>query len=58
MRVYKRYVTQGDTKAKPCLHQEDTMARSWACLRHTDGIQAHTHGLHDMCGVHPIAAMA
>nr|CAN62987.1 hypothetical protein VITISV_033997 [Vitis vinifera] len=34
------------------------MARPWACLGHTDATRARTHGLHDMCGVHPVAATA
>ena len=33
-----------------------TMARPWACLKHTDVTRARTHRLHDMCGVHPVAA--
>ena len=32
------------------------MARPWACLGRMDDTIAHTHGLHDMCGVHPVAA--
>ena len=32
------------------------MARPWVCLGHTDATRARTHGFHDMCGVHPVAA--
>ena len=39
-------------------HQKGTTTWPWACLRHTDDTQTCTHGLHDMCGVHPVAATA
>ena len=32
------------------------MAWPWAYLGHTNDTQACTHGLHDMCGVHPVGA--
>ena len=34
------------------------MVQPWACLGHTNGTQASTHGFHDMCGVHPMAVTA
>ena len=51
-------MTQGGTKAKPWSNQMSTTTRPWACLGHLDGTLTRTHGFHDMCDVHPVAATA
>ena len=36
----------------------ESLNRTKRALGHTDGTRARTHGLHDMYGVHPVAATA